>query len=81
MIQREVTDREGTKWNCVQAYTGLQGKLADKAAELAETDEGKIPVVCTPSGGAQSVRLEVKENWYEQLSDDALVEAIVSQKS
>jgi hypothetical protein len=81
MIQREVTDREGTKWNCVQAYTGLQGKLADKAAELAETDEGKIPVVCTPTGGAQSVRLEVKENWYEQLSDDALVEAIVSQKS
>ncbi|MFD2247760.1 hypothetical protein [Pontibacter ruber] len=76
MIQREVTDKENTTWTCAQAYSGLEGKEGEKAAELAENKDGKVPVVCTPSGGAQSVRLELDSNWNEQLSDEELVQAI-----
>ena len=78
MIQREVTDIENTTWTCVQAYSGLEGKQGEKAAELAETNDGKIPVVCTPSGGAQSVRLELDSNWEKDLSDGELVQAIAT---
>ena len=80
MIQREVTDKEGTRWTCVQAYSGLEGKLAEKAAELAETSQGKVTVVCTPSGGAQTVRLELEETWHEQLDDSELEKAIAKQQ-
>ena len=76
MTQREVTDTHHTTWTCVQAYAGLEGKVAEKAAKLAETDEGLVPVVCTPSGGAQTVRVELKSNWYDDLSDDELQKAI-----
>jgi DNA-binding protein YbaB len=75
MIQREVTDKENTKWTCVQAFTGMQEKLAEKAAEISK-ENGKVPVVCTPTGGAQSVRLDLSENWNEELQDDELVNAI-----
>jgi len=80
MIQREVTDAENTRWTCVQAYSGLQDTLSEKAAAIAKTGEGKITVVCTPSGGAQTVRLELDENWHGKLSDQALVEAISKQR-
>jgi hypothetical protein len=78
MIQREVSDKENTAWTCVQAYSGLEGKQGEKAAELAESKDGKVPVVCTPSGGAQTVRLELDSNWEEQLSDEELVQAIAA---
>lgn len=73
MEQREVTDQEGTTWTCVQAYAGLNGKNGEKAAQLSETSDHKVPVVCTPSGGAQSVRLELSQDWLEQLPDDQLL--------
>lgn len=76
MTQREVIDTHHTTWSCVQAYAGLEGKVAEKAAKLAETDEGLVTVVCTPSGGAQTVRLELKSNWYDDLSDEELLKAI-----
>ncbi|MDB5248214.1 MAG: hypothetical protein JWQ40_2608 [Segetibacter sp.] len=76
MIQREVTDKENVKWTCVQAYSGLQEKLSDKAAALSENKEGKFTVVCTPSGGAQTVRLELPENWTQQMQDEEIVNAI-----
>ncbi|GGF04482.1 hypothetical protein [Hymenobacter cavernae] len=76
MKQREVTDSHNTTWTCVQAYAGLEGKVAEKAAKLAETDEGLVPVVCTPSGGAQTVRLELQSNWLDDLSDEELQNAI-----
>jgi len=76
MKQREVTDSDNTTWTCVQAYAGLEGKVAEKAAKLAETDEGLVPVVCTPSGGAQTVRLELKRNWVDDLSDEELLKAM-----
>lgn len=78
MNQRDVTDKEGTTWTCVQAY----GAMGDtKAAEVAKRTEGndrQIPVVCTPDGGAQSVRLQLPLNWIEQeqLSDEELLEKV-----
>lgn len=76
MEQREITDQEGTQWSCVQAYAGLEGAKADKAAELSETEDQKVPVVCTPRGGAQSVRIELPKDWMEQLEDGALLQHI-----
>jgi hypothetical protein len=40
MNQREVTDKENTKWTCVQAYSGLEGKASEIAAEIIESDDG-----------------------------------------
>ncbi|WP_207495980.1 hypothetical protein [Aridibaculum aurantiacum] len=81
MAQREVTGTDNTKWTCVQAFSGSGNEeLAEKAKERNGT--GKVDVVCTPSGGAQSVRLQLEDDW-EQLSDEVLVkqiEAGLSQK-
>ncbi len=67
----------------MQAYAG---GLADKqienaAAKLAENTDGTVPVVCTPSGGAQTVRLELDKNWLEDLSDEDLLVAIAAARS
>ncbi len=75
MTQREVTDKDNTTWTCVQAYGGLSEETADKAAELTE-DNGKVTVVCTPGGGAQTVRLELSSNWQDETSDEELLQAI-----
>lgn len=76
MILREVTDNNNTTWTCVQAYSGLNGKAAEKAAALSEDAQGQVSIVCTPSGGAQSVRLQLNTNWHEKLSDEQLLQEI-----
>lgn len=76
MIQREVQDSENVTWTCVQALSGLSGEAAAKAAERVESEEGKVPVVCTPSGGEQSVRVELPKGWEEQMSDEELLATI-----
>lgn len=76
MEQREVTDKDNVVWTCVQAYSTLSGKAAEKAAELAESENGQVTVVCTPTGGAQTVRLQLNKNWIEQVSDEDLLKAI-----
>lgn len=58
----------------------MEGKAAEKAAELSATNEGRIPVVCTPTSGAQSVRLNLDENWDEQLSEEQLLDAILKRR-
>ena len=75
-MQREVTDSENVKWTCVQAFAALGETAAAEAAEKVGASNGKVPVVCTPSGGAQSVRVELPDNWAEALSDEELVAAI-----
>ncbi|HEX8387003.1 MAG TPA: hypothetical protein VF576_12510 [Rubricoccaceae bacterium] len=74
MTQRDVTDADGLTWACTQAYAGLgEGAAAEAAAEHAgET----VTVVCTPTGAAQTVRLEVGADWEAALSDEDLVAAI-----
>ena len=78
MKQREVTDAENTRWTCVQAFSMIESKETEKAEALAETGDGKVTVVCTPSGGAKTVRLELPQNWEVEMSDEALIEAIKS---
>ncbi|MFD3000895.1 hypothetical protein ACFS7Z_11020 [Pontibacter toksunensis] len=76
MQQREVTDKNNTTWTCVQAYGGLAKEASEKAAALAENDNGTIPVVCTPGGGAKSVRLALAKNWLEGTPDETLLAEI-----
>ncbi|MCC9165484.1 hypothetical protein [Pontibacter harenae] len=82
MKQREVTDENATTWVCVQAYSGGLGgeKTKDQAEKLTEDTDGKVPVVCTPDGGAQSIRLKLPKNWLEELNDDSLLRAISAAK-
>lgn len=63
---REVQDPGGEKltWSCVPALATGQG--------------GKVPVVCTPSGGARSVRLELPADWRQAQSDEELLAAIAA---
>ncbi|HEX8298894.1 MAG TPA: hypothetical protein VF594_06995 [Rubricoccaceae bacterium] len=75
MTQRDVTDPDGLSWACVQAYAGLgEGAAADTAAEHADGET--VTVVCTPTGAAQTVRLDLAPDWAEALSDDDLAAAI-----
>lgn len=74
MTERVVTDSDNKQWTCVQAFSGGDNpELAEKAKEI--NGNGKVDVVCTPSGGEQSVRLQLQEDW-EKLSDDELVKLI-----
>ena len=77
-MQREVTDDENTTWTCAQAFAGLGGggAAADAAAERVADGDGRVAVVATPRGGAQSVRLELPRGWHESMSDDELGAAI-----
>jgi hypothetical protein len=78
MKQREVTDSENTRWTCVQAFSMAEKNTSEKVEALAETEDGKVTVVCTPSGGAQTVRLELNIGWEEQMTDESLTEAIAA---
>jgi hypothetical protein len=73
-MPREVTDAEGVTWSCAQAFAGL--KDDPEKAEAARVGESNcFHVVCTPRGGAKSVRLQLPEDW-EEMPDEALLEAI-----
>ncbi len=76
MTQREVQDADNITWTCVQAFAGLSGEAATEAAERIESAAGTVPVVCTPSGGEQSVRIELPKDWSERMSDEDLLAAI-----
>ena len=78
MKQREVQDATNVRWVCVQAMAGVDGAAADAAEAHVESDEGTVPVVCTPSGGAETVRIELPTGWEESVSDDELLDAIRS---
>ncbi len=56
--QRDVTTPDGTAWTCIEALADLPEAAKDKLA-----GPGRRAVVCTPSGGAQSVRLSLAETW------------------
>jgi shikimate 5-dehydrogenase len=82
MTEREVTDADGTTWSCVQAFsgTGAGGAAAAAAAERVAEGEGRVAVVATPRGGAQSVRLELPRDWHESMSDEELAAAIQAER-
>lgn len=78
-MAREVTDGDGTKWSCVEAYAGLSEDGKSDAARVEGTD--RYRVVCTPSGGATSVALELPGGWDESLTDADLLREIQSASS
>jgi hypothetical protein len=75
-MSRDVTDADGTTWTCIQAFAGL-GADADKteAARVVGAPD-HIHVVCTPSGGAKSARVQLPEAWERELSDEELLQII-----
>ncbi len=75
-MPREVRDAEGTTWTCTQAYAGLSNDAERQEAARVDGTEDRFHVVCTPSGGAQSVRLELRGGWEESLSDEELAREI-----
>lgn len=79
-MPREVSDEDGIVWSCVEAYAGLSGGGGGEAAERAAAGDGKVAVVCTPSGGAKSVRLELPAGWEESLDDGQLLSEIESHR-
>jgi hypothetical protein len=81
-VPREVTDNNGITWNLVEAYAGLKENKEEKN-DAAQVD-GKpdlVYVVCTPSGGEQTVRLELPQNWEDSLSDEDLLREIEENKN
>ncbi|HEX8149776.1 MAG TPA: hypothetical protein VF591_21530 [Pyrinomonadaceae bacterium] len=78
IVPREVTDGEGVTWACVQAYGGLSDGDENEEAARVEGAGELFHVVCTPSGGAQTVRLKLEGGWGEGLSDEELLGKIES---
>jgi hypothetical protein len=75
-MPREVTDAESIAWSCIQAFAGLGNDPEKAEAARVEGAADRVHVVCTPSGGAKSVRLELPEDWEESMSDEALLKAV-----
>jgi hypothetical protein len=76
MRQRDLQDADNVTWTCVQALAGGSADTADEAAERLADGDGRVPVVCTPSGGAQSVRVPLPADWMDTLGDEELLRAI-----
>ncbi|NML13592.1 hypothetical protein [Azohydromonas caseinilytica] len=81
MKQREVQDANNMRWTCVEALSGV-GDASDASAEAAadklENGDGTVPVACTPSGGASSLRIRMPRGWEESASDEELLAAIAA---
>jgi hypothetical protein len=78
-MPREVTGADGINWSCVEAYAGLSDEGGGEAAARAAGGD-KLTVVCTPSGGAKSVRLELPAGWEESHDDERLLREIESHR-
>ncbi len=75
-MAREVTDAEGITWSCIQAFAGLEASQEKVEAARVDGTRDRYHVVCTPSGGAKSVRVELPKDWGDTLSDEELLRAI-----
>jgi len=80
-MPRDVTDSEGITWSCIQAYAGLSENFENNEAAKVNGTNDTYHVVCTPSGGAQSVRLKLQGDWENDYSDDELLQAIQTQQA
>jgi hypothetical protein len=75
-MPREVSDSDGIVWTCIQAFSGL-GKDREKMdAARVDGQDDLYDVVCTPSGGARSVRVQLPGDWETSASDRTLSDAI-----
>lgn len=78
-MERVVNDKDGITWTCIQAFTGLSDQTEHQEAAQVKGQEDTYWIVCTPSGGAQSVRLKLSGDWETSYSDEALLHEIKSQ--
>ncbi len=77
-MPREITDEDGITWSCIQAFAGLaNAPEKTDAARVGNSD--RLRVVCTPSGGAGSVRLELPKGWEAGMPDCDLLQEIRKQ--
>lgn len=79
-MAREVKDADGITWTCIQAYAGLSDRANNRAAAQVNKQYDTYWVVCTPSGGAMSVRLELQGEWETSYSDEAMLREIELQR-
>jgi hypothetical protein len=77
-MPREITDEDGMTWSCIQAFAGL-GNDPEKIDAARVSGSERLRVVCTPSGGAGSVRLELAEGWEQGMPDVNLLREIQKQ--
>ncbi len=75
-MPRDVTDAKGVAWSCIQAFAGLGNDPAKTEAARVEGTPDRVHVVCTPSGGARSVRIELPSDWERSCADEAILAAI-----
>ncbi|NMO15403.1 hypothetical protein HPC49_21115 [Pyxidicoccus fallax] len=80
-MPREVKDGDGVTWSCIQAFSGLGESREKEEAAKVDGRRDRYHVVCTPSGGAKSVRVELPGDWETGLSDEALLKAIHSRQA
>lgn len=79
-MARDVTDQDGVVWNCVEAYSGLSDSPENHEKAQVKGSDDQYWVVCTPEGGAKSVRLKLKEEWESSYSDEELLKEIETQQ-
>ena len=65
LTTREIRTDDGTQWTLVEAV----------GSDDERADDSTVPVVATPSGGAQTVRLALAPGWAGD-ADEALAEAV-----
>ena len=75
-MPRDVTDAEGVTWSCIQAFAGLGNAPAKVEAARVKGSADRVHVVCTPSGGARSVRIELAVDWERSCVDEDILAAI-----
>ena len=79
-MPREVSGEDRISWSCVEAYAGVSDEGDGEAAARAASGDGKLTVVCTPSGGAKTVRLELARDWETALGAEELLRVIESNR-
>jgi hypothetical protein len=79
-MEREIQDTNGITWTCLQAFSGLSDIAEAQEAAEVKGEENTYWVICTPSGGAQSVRLKLKGQWDKEYSDEELLQEIKTQQ-
>jgi hypothetical protein len=75
-MAKEVTDSDNITWSCIQAYSGLSDSEENNHAAKVGGEDDTYWVVCTPSGGAKSVRLKLSGDWENAYSDEELLDQI-----
>ncbi len=80
-MPRDVKDGDGITWSCIQAFSGLGNDAEKTEAAKVDGSRNRYHVVCTPSGGAKSVRVKLPGDWEKTLPDEALLRAIHEQLS